>query len=327
MSAPKRWPISRLFAKRPRPPMPASPNGGFWRDVFGLIVDYKWYALAVLAVTAVQEVIALWPVNLLGEFIDRFSSGDLGNVVLWFMGASLLAPLVMRGNVILRHKMFYETDFAKRVQMTLELCDEEREIDPEEAGQANARIANAVSGITNATYHVLGSFLPVIIKIIVVSSSLLAMNVQLGLAYLASLIIPGAMTVVFNKRLRVLRDDQYGLINQVEGAAIRTITDPKVPAHRERLRDVLRRRKDVYVELLSRHQWYLYLRYGALIGAQFLVVFLALAQRTQIGLTAGDMSRIIGYTTQVAGAFLEAAACLDAIISFSRAYHVYATGR
>jgi len=293
MSAPKRWPISRLFAKRPRPPMPASPNGGFWRDVFGLIVDYKWYALAVLAVTAVQEVIALWPVNLLGEFIDRFSSGDLGNVVLWFMGASLLAPLVMRGNVILRHKMFYETDFAKRVQMTLEMCDEEREIDPEEAGQTNARIANAVSGITNATYHVLGSFLPVII----------------------------------NKRLRVLRDDQYGLINQVEGAAIRTITDPKVPAHRERLRDVLRRRKDVYVELLSRHQWYLYLRYGALIGAQFLVVFLALAQRTQIGLTAGDMSRIIGYTTQVAGAFLEAAACLDAIISFSRAYHVYATGR
>lgn len=327
MSSPKRSPILRLFARRPQVPMPMNPNASFWRDVRGLIVDYKWYALAILAVTAAQEIVALWPVNLLGQFIDRFSSGDLGNVVILFLGASLLAPLVLRGNIILRHKMFYETDFAKRVQMTLELCDEGREIDAEAAGQANARIANAVSGITNATYHVLGSFLPVVIKIIVVSSSLIAMNAQLGLAYLASLVVPAVMTVVFNKRLRVLRDDQYGLINQVEGACIRALTAPKVEAHRVRLRDVLRRRKDVYVELLSRHQWYLYLRFAALIAGQFLVVFLALSQRAQIGLTAGDMARIIGYTSQVAGVFLEAAACLDAIISFSRAYHVYATER
>ena len=325
MSSIRRSPIARLFARRPRPPLPPGPNARFWRDVWGLIVDYRWYALAVLAVTAIQEVVALWPVNLLGQFVDRFQSGDLGNVIVLFLGASLLAPLVLRGNIILRHKMFYETDFSKRVQMTLALCDQGREIDAEAAGQANARIANAVSGITNATYHVLGSFLPVIIKIIVVSSSLLAMNGQLGLAYLASLVLPAAMTVAFNKRLRVLRDDQYGLINQVEGACIRVLTAPREEAHRDRLRDVLRRRKEVFVELVSRHQWYLYLRYAALIGGQFLVVFLAVAQREQIGLSAGDMARIIGYTSQVAAVFLEAAACLDAIISFSRAYHVYAT--
>ncbi len=307
--------------------MATDSNAAFWRDVWGLIMDYKWYALAILVVTAIQEIVALWPVSLLGEFIDRFSTADLGSVVLLFLGASLLAPLVLRGNIVLRHKMFYETDFSKRVQMTVALCDEGREIDAEAAGQANARIANAVSGITNATYHVLGSFLPVIIKIIVVSSSLLAMNTQLGLAYLASLVIPAAMTVIFNNRLRVLRDDQYGLINQVEGACIRALTAPREEAHRDRLRDVLRRRKEVFVELVSRHQWYLYLRYAALIGSQFLVVFLALARRDQIGLTAGDMARIIGYTSQVAGVFLQAAACLDAIISYSRAYHVYATGR
>jgi hypothetical protein len=33
---------------------------------------------------------------------------------------------------------------------------------------------------------------------------------------------------------------------------------------------------------------------------------------------------MVGYTTQVAVAFIDTAACLDAIVSFSRAYHVYA---
>jgi hypothetical protein len=40
-------------------------------------------------------------------------------------------------------------------------------------------------------------------------------------------------------------------------------------------------------------------------------------------MTADDFARIFGYTAQVAAAFISAAACLDAIISYSRAYGVY----
>ena len=57
---------------------------------------------------------------------------------------------------------------------------------------------------------------------------------------------------------------------------------------------------------------------------KFIVVFIAMAIREQIGITPGDFSKIIGYTTQVAAAFITAAAQMDNIISYSRAYHVYA---
>jgi hypothetical protein len=43
-----------------------------------------------------------------------------------------------------------------------------------------------------------------------------------------------------------------------------------------------------------------------------------------LGLTPGDFTRIIGYTTQVAAAFITTASTLDAIVSYSRAYHIYA---
>jgi len=95
------------------------PNWQFARDVIKLVWEYRGYSLAILLVTVLQEVSALWPVNLLGQFIDRLPSGDLGNVVWLFLGASILAPGIMRGNIMLRHKMFYETDFQKRVEMTL----------------------------------------------------------------------------------------------------------------------------------------------------------------------------------------------------------------
>jgi len=98
------------------------PNWQFARDVLRLIWEYRGYSLAILAVTVLQEVSALWPVSLLGQFIDRLPSGDLGNVVWLFLGASILAPGIMRGNIMLRHKMFYETDFQKRVEMTLDVC-------------------------------------------------------------------------------------------------------------------------------------------------------------------------------------------------------------
>ena len=68
-------------------------------------------------VTIFQEIAALWPVNLLGEFIDRLDTGDMGNTVWLLLGASLFYPGLLRANVILRHKMFYETDFRKRVEI------------------------------------------------------------------------------------------------------------------------------------------------------------------------------------------------------------------
>lgn len=304
--------------------MAIDPNWQFARDVTRLIWEYRGYSLAILAVTVLQEVSALWPVNLLGQFIDRLPSGDLGNVVWLFLGASILAPGIMRGNIMLRHKMFYETDFQKRVEMTLEVCAKGECADPEMAGEANSLIANAVGGITNTTYYVLGSFTPVIIKIFVVVGSLLAYNRLLGLAYLGSLIIPTWLTIFFNNWLRVLRDAQYSVISQVEGIVIRTITAQGNPETRDKFQNTMRERKNILISLVNKHQFSLFVRQAALVGSQFLVVFLALFLQDKLHMTPGDYAKIIGYTTQVAATFLEAAACLDAIISYSRAYHVFA---
>jgi len=60
------------------------------------------------------------------------------------------------------------------------------------------------------------------------------------------------------------------------------------------------------------------------VGSQFLVVFLALGMREKIALTPGDFTKIVGYTAQVAAAFIGAASVVDSIISHVRAYHVYA---
>jgi len=300
------------------------PNWQFARDVLRLIWEYRGYSLAILAVTVLQEVSALWPVSLLGQFIDRLPSGDLGNVVWLFLGASILAPGIMRGNIMLRHKMFYETDFQKRVEMTLDVCARGECADAEAAGAANSRIANAVSGITNTTYYVLGSFTPVIIKIIVVAGSLLAYNRILGLAYLGSLIIPTWLTIFFNNWLRILRDAQYSVISQVEGTVIRTITAGGHPDARQKLRDTMGERKNILIALVNKSQFSLFIRQATLVSSQFLVVFLALFLQGKLHMTPGDYAKIIGYTTQVAAAFLDAASCLDSIISFSRAYHIFA---
>jgi hypothetical protein len=48
-----------------------------------------------------------------------------------------------------------------------------------------------------------------------------------------------------------------------------------------------------------------------------------LRMRVRVGLTPGDFTQIVGYTAQVAAAFIGAASVLDAIVSSSRAYHVY----
>lgn len=314
----------RRIAKRFVQELKLSPNYYFMRDVFRLIWAYKWFSLAIILVTIAQEFAALWPVSLLGQFVDRLQTGTAGEVVWLFLVASILAPAIVRANVILRHKMFYETDFQKTVELTLKVAEKaESGDDPEKVGAAYTRTLNAVSGITNATFYVLGSFTPIIIKIVVVSGSLLSYNRTLGLAYLGSLLIPLWMTVYFNRRLRVLLDAQYSVISETSGIGIRTISTKGDPATCKRFLEIMGKRKQIFISLVAKSQIFLHIRELALVGSQFLVIFLALGIREQINLTAGDFTKIVGYTTQVAAAFIGAASVVDAIISYSRAYHVY----
>ena len=301
-----------------------NPLWQFVGNIAGLIWEYRWYSLAIFVVTILQEFAALWPVNLLGEFIDRLDSGDVGRTVWLLLAASVFYPGLVRANVILRHKMFYETDFRKRVELVLHVSDMGQWTDSEAAGAAYTKTVNAVSGITNAVYHILASFTPVIIKITIVSGNLLRYNRLLGLSYLGSLAIPGAMTLLFNKKLQVLRDSQYAVIGESSGLGIKVIAEKDNQGVRTKFLDVMRVRTNVFISLLTRGQAFLYVREAALVGSQFLVVFLALSMRTRLNMTAGDFTKIVGYTAQVAAAFISAAACLDAIVSYSRAYHIYA---
>ena len=81
------------------------------------------------------------------------------------------------------------------------------------------------------------------------------------------------------------------------------------------------------ISLVTRHQTFLLIREVTLVGSQFAVVVLALIMRERLGLTPGDFTRIAGYTTQVGVAFIGSASMLDAIMSHTRAYHVYQQGR
>jgi len=295
----------------------------FFEDVGRLIWEFRLYGLMILGVTIGQEIVALWPVQLLGQFVDRLSTGEaLGSVVLLFMGASLLYPAIVRGNVILRHKMFYEAELRKRVELTLQVADEADPKDPESAGAAHTSLTQAVSAVTNASYHILGSFTPVI-KIFVVGVRLVDYSSILGMAYVASLVVPLALTLLFNNRLRVLRDNQYSVISRTSGTGIKTILEKDNGEVRNRFLDTMRERTNILFSLMARSQSFLYIREAALIGSQFLVVFLALGLREQLGLTPGDFTQVVGYTGQVAVAFLNAVSFVDSIFSHSRAYHVY----
>jgi hypothetical protein len=307
-----------------RAQMAHNPVWQFYRDVWRLIWEYRAFGLTILIVTVFQEFAALWPVNLLGQFIDRLETGELGSIVWLLLGASLFYPGLLRFNVALRHKMFYETDFQKRLEMVLKVSDHGGHAEMEAAGAAHTRVVNAVSGVTNAAYYVLGNFTPVIIKTIIVSGSLLGYNRLLGLVYLASLVIPAVMTILFNKLLRVLRDSNYSIISEVSGSGIRAISDKTNLPVRQRFLEAMQVRRKVLIALVYKDQFYVYLREVALVGSQFLVVFVALSLRDTIHITPGDFTKIFGYTAQVAASFISAASCLDAIISYSRAYHVYA---
>ena len=296
----------------------------FFEDVGRLIWEFRLYGLMILGVTIGQEIVALWPVQLLGQIVDRLSTGEaLGSVVLLFMGASLLYPAIVRGNVILRHKMFYEAELRKRVELTLQVADEADPKDPESAGAAHTSLTQAVSAVTNASYHILGSFTPVIIKIFVVGVRLVDYSSILGMAYVASLVVPLALTLLFNNRLRLLRDNQYSVISRTSGTGIKTILEKDNGEVRNRFLDTMRERTNILFSLMARSQSFLYIREAALIGSQFLVVFLALGLREQLGLTPGDFTQVVGYTGQVAVAFLNAVSFVDSIFSHSRAYHVY----
>lgn len=324
MRAPLRIRVQpRQIARRVKRELQLDPSWQFVQAVGRLIWEYKGYSLAILVVTILQELAALWPVSLLGQFVDRLQTGEVGSIVWLFMGASVLYPAILRGNVVLRHRMFYETDLEKGVEMTLEVADKGAGGDVESAGAAHTRVINAVSGIINAAYHVLGSFTPVIIKITVVSGSLLAYNRLLGLTYLVTLGVPALMTVLLNNKLRVLRDAQYSVISAASGAGVKTISEKDNLAARERFVEVMGERKGILVALVSKSQAFLYAREAILVGGQFLVVFLALSIRHKIGLTPGDFTKIVGYTAQVAAAFIGAASVFDAIVSYTRAYHVY----
>ena len=302
----------------------SNPIGQFAGNIASLIWQYRIYSLAILVMTVFQEFAAIWPVNLLGQFIDRLASGDLGNTVWLLLLASLFYPALARANVMLRHTMFYKTDFQKMVELVLEASNRGDCATAEEAGSAYGRLSNAVAGITNATFHTLGSFTPVIIKTAIVCANLLGYNRTLGLVYVASLSIPIVMTLVFNKWLRALRDSQYSIGGQLPGTAIRTISERDNQEVRARFRQIMEASRRVFTTLIYRHQSFLYVREAALVGSQFIVIAIALAMRERIGTTPGDFARIIGYTTQVAAAFINTASCLDAVISHSRAYSVYA---
>jgi hypothetical protein len=98
-----------------------------------------------------------------------------------------------------------------------------------------------------------------------------------------------------------LRDAQYSVISQVEGIVIRTITAQGSPEAHTKFRDTMRERKNILVSLVNKHQFSLFVRQAALVGSQFLVVFLALFLQDKLHMTPGDYAKIIGYTTQVAG--------------------------
>jgi hypothetical protein len=80
----------RVLRRRLRA-MRDSPSGQFASDIGRMIFEYRWISLAIVAVTVFQEVASLWPVNLLGRFIDGLGSPDTGRTVALLVGASVLA--------------------------------------------------------------------------------------------------------------------------------------------------------------------------------------------------------------------------------------------
>lgn len=302
----------------------ASTHWHFFAGALHLLWEYRRYSIPSLSITVFQEIAALWPAKLLGQFVDGLESGDLGNVVWLFLGASVLYPLVLRTNVVISNRMFYQMEAQKRIEWTQRVgrrgdCAD----DAEKAGTAIIRIVNAVSAMCHLAFYSVRSIAPIFVKVIVVSGALLAYSQVLGLTYLASLAIPIIMTIAYNKRMRVLRDAQYSLISEATGTGVKTIADGGSEESRSRFLGVMLRRRKVLFSLVAKSQLANFFRTAVLVGSQFAVVFIALAMRKQLGLTPGDFTTIVGYTGQVAAATLGAASVVDTIVDMTRAYSVF----
>jgi ABC-type multidrug transport system fused ATPase/permease subunit len=312
-----RW---RLALQRAR----ATTHWHFFAGTLRLLWEYRRFSITSLCLTIFQEIAALWPARLLGQFVDRLETGDLGNVVWLFMGASVLYPLVLRTNVVLSNKMMYEMEAQKRIEWTRRVglrrdCAD----DAEQAGSAITRIMNAVSATCNLAFYSVRSIAPIFVKVIVVSSALLAYSQVLGLTYLAGLSIPIVLTILYNKHMRALRDRQYGLAGQSTGAGVKAILEGQNDQARSKFLQIMVERRNVLFTLVAKSQLATLARTVALIGSQFAVVFVALAMRQRLGLTPGDFTTIVGYTGQVAAATLGVASVVDAIVDLTRAYSVY----
>ncbi len=296
----------------------------FFAGAMQLLWEYRRYSIPSMALTIVQEIAALWPARLLGQFVDRLQTGDPGEVVWLFFGASILYPLLLRTNVIISNRMFYAMELEKRLEWTTRVgksaqCAD----DAEKAGNAIIRIVNAVSAMAHMAFYSVRSIAPIFVKVIAVSSALLAYSRTLGLVYLASLSIPLAMTIRYNRRMRALRDRQYEVVSEVTGSAVKALAEHKNPEPRARFLEVMIERRRVLFALLAKSQIANFGRQTVLVGSQFIVVFLALAMRHDLGLTPGDFTTIFGYTGQVAAAVLGAASVYDTIVGLTRAYTVY----
>lgn len=296
----------------------------FFTGAMRLLWDYRRYSIPSMALTIVQEIAALWPARLLGQFVDRLQGGDPGNVVWLFFGASILYPLLLRTNVIISNRMFYAMELEKRLEWTARVGQSGQcANDAEKAGTAIIRIVNAVSAMAHLAFYSVRSIAPIFVKVIAVSSALLTYSRTLGLVYVASLAIPVWMTIRYNRRVRALRDRQYGVASEVTGTAVKALAEHENPEPRSRFLEVMVERRRILFTLLARSQVANLARTVVLTGSQFAVVFLALAMRHDLGLTPGDFTTIVGYTGQVAAAVLGAASVYDTIVDLTRAYTVY----
>jgi len=298
----------------------------FANRIASQIWRYKWMSVLIIIVTIFQELAALWPANLLGSFIDSLSD-DPYKMVWLLIGSWFLSPAIRRGNVVLRHYLFFRTEEEEREDLTLKEARRDQQVSAKGASEAHTRVVQAASAVSNTTHHVLGSFAPVLIKILVVSGSILSYNKILGMVYLATLAVPLTATLIFNNKLRVLRDKELNVISQGSGAGVNTIANGAGNGSLRELKQVLRERRNVRFLLTAKSQLFLYARETMLVASQALIILLMLKMRDSIGLTPGDFTKITMYMFQVAMAFINAVSFMDSVISCSRAYRMFENGK
>lgn len=295
----------------------------FLRDVFRLLWQYRGLSVLVLGVTIGQELSSLWPYSSLGKCVDKFQSKEIFLAVVVFVLANGVHLLVSSLSGILRNTLKFDLECFLRIKLVSEEGGKGIWRDAKGAGRVNTLILNAISGLVQAADYLLGSFIPVLIKIGVVSADFMRYSWLLALAYLLSLLIPGAITIYINRKLLKLRDLQYKTDSLAGGEGVQTLLGSNSEGHNQALRDSTQERKRVQISLTVSSQVLNLLRTLSLAGSQLIVIFLAVYRRQELGLTAGDFTRLINYMVQVAGSFLGVASMIDALATFSRAHATY----